>query len=336
MVGRSFILVIIAILLPNEVNNHSLQTGVRWAYNLPMNHRHGRRSGWPKIIALVVIIGVAMMLIRIFGPGWKGTIISPIPDEQRRTEKKSPDELRKKIQEKVNNRWKNYSVYVKDYNSSFTMGINETVIFTAASVNKIPIVTALYHYAGKGEIDLDERVTIQAADVQNFGTGSIRYDPPGSVYSIKTLAKLAAQQSDNTAAYVLGNYTVGLDNVQALMNEWGLTQTDMVNNKTSNKDMSILFEKIYKGEITNAASTQEMLAFFKDTDFEDRLPALLPESTTVYHKIGNEIAVMHDAGVVTDGKATYYIGVLSSDITDEEEAKKIVAEISKLVYDYLK
>lgn len=299
-----------------------------------MNHRYGRKSGGRRLIALVGIVGIAILLFRtlVLGPG---TIISPIPDE-RKASAKSPEALRRKVQETVNNRWRNYSVYIKDYTSSFNMGINETVIFTAASVNKVPIVAALYYWAEKGDIDLDERVTIQAKDVQDFGTGSIRYDPPGSVYSLKTLAKLSIEQSDNTAAYVLGNYTVGLDRIQSLMNEWGLTQTDMVNNKTSNKDMELLLEKIYKGGVTNTASTQELLAFFKKTDFEDRLPALLPETATVYHKIGNEIAVMHDVGIVTDGELTYYIGVLSSDITDEEEAKKIIAEISKLVHDYLK
>lgn len=300
-----------------------------------MNHRHTRISRARKLFVLTIIISVTILVIRTFGFMWTGTIISPIPEEQRGMIKKTPDELRKKIQEKVNNRWKNYSVYIKDYNSPFKMGINETVIFTAASVNKVPIVAALYYYAEKGEVDLDERVTIQARDIQNFGTGSIRYDPQGSVYAIKTLAKLAIQQSDNTAAYVLGIYTVGMDKVQTLLYQWGLTQTDMINNKTSNRDISILFEKLYKGEITNTASTQELLAFFKDTDFEDRLPAQLPQSTTIYHKIGNEIAVMHDAGIVTDGKITYYIGVFSSDITDEEESKKIIAEISKLVYTYL-
>ncbi|MDP1721807.1 MAG: serine hydrolase [Candidatus Gottesmanbacteria bacterium] len=297
-----------------------------------------------KILGIGLIILLAVLLTRAAGMGRKNAIISPIPDDIAQpahilgaffTKKKSPDDLRIKIQEKVNNRWKNYSVYVKDYNAPFTTGINETVIFTAASVNKVPIIAALYYRAGKGEIDLDERVTVQAVDIQDFGTGSIRYDPPGSVYSLKTLAKLAIEQSDNTAAYVLGNYTVGLDKVQTLINEWGLTQTDMVNNKTSNRDISLLFEKIYKGEITNPASTQELLAFFKDTDFEDRLPALLPKTVSVYHKIGSEIAIMHDAGIITDGTLAYYIGVFTNDITDEEEAKKIIAEISKLVYEYL-
>lgn len=298
-----------------------------------------------KLIGLVLVLGAAILLMRLIGSKRSSSIVSPIPDETSQpaqllgglfAKKKSPEDLREKIQIAVNNRLRNYSIYIKDFTSDFTMGINETVIFTAASVNKVPIITALYYYAGKGEIDLDERVTIQAGDIQDFGTGSIRYDPPGSVYSLKTLAKLAIEQSDNTAAYVLGNYTVGLEKVQMLMNQWGLTQTDMVNNKTSNHDISILFEKIYKGEVTNEASTQEMLAFFKDTDFEDRLPALLPKNTSVYHKIGNEIGIMHDAGIVTDGKTTYYIGVFTNDITDEEETRKIIAEISKLVYDYLK
>lgn len=297
-----------------------------------------------KSIWVAVIVGIGVLITGTLNTHRNRSIISPIPDGQNNAtsllfqlfkKKESPEHLRTKIQNTVNNRWINYSVFVKDLNSDFTMEINETIIYTAASINKVPIVAALYYYAGKGEIDLDERVTIQARDIQDFGTGSIRYDPPGSVYSIKTLAKLAVQQSDNTAAYVLGNYTVGIEKVQSLMNQWGLTQTDIVNNKTSNRDMSILFEKIFKGGVTNTASTQEMLAYFKDTDFEDRLPALLPKSTTVYHKIGNEIAVLHDAGIVTDGNVTYYIGVFTSDITSEEESTKIIAEISKLVYEFL-
>ncbi len=314
-----------------------------------MYHRHriGQPHGFSlkSILLLVSVVVLGILLFRTVNIGKKTAILSPIPDDTTQpaqvlgglfAKKKTSDDLRTKIQTLVNNRWKNYSVYVKDYKSTLTAGINETVMFTAASVNKVPIVTSLYYYAGKGEIDLDERVTIQARDIQNFGTGSIRYDPPGSVYSLKTLAKLAIEQSDNTAGYVLGNYTVGLDKVQALMGEWGLSQTDMVNNKTSNRDIAILFEKMFKGEITNPASTSELLAFFKDTDFEDRLPGLLPKTSTVYHKIGNEIAVMHDAGIVTDDKTVYYIGVFTSDITDEEQTKKIIAEISKLVYEYLK
>src|SRR3989344_3210079 len=217
------------------------------------------------IIATGFILTIPIMFIR-FRPSQ--AIISPLPDEKTSKQtttrqlfqkKKDPSDLRKKIQETANNRSKNYSVYVKDFSTDFIMDINEMVIFTAASVNKVPIIAALYYYAGKGEIDVDERVTVQPDEIQDFGTGSLRYESPGSVYSLKTLAKLMIGQSDNTAAYILANHVIGVDKIQTLINSWGLTQTDIVNNKTSNKDMELLFEKIYTGQLTSPSSTQEML-----------------------------------------------------------------------------
>src|SRR3989344_2745967 len=295
---------------------------------------------------LPILTAFILSLVGVFIVSQKAnsTIVSPLPNDAPSTftfpnpfvRRRNPEELQKKIQAQIGNTWKNYSIYVKDYTSDFSMGINDTVIFTAASVNKIPIIAALYWQVQNQAIDLDTSVTIQASDVQYYGTGTIQSDPPGSTYSVKTLAKLMMQQSDNTAAYILANYTVGLDTIQTLVNRWGLTQTDIINNKTSNKDMEILMDKIYTGKITNTAYTQEMLAFFKDSDFEDRIPALLPKGTTVYHKIGNGQGAIHDVGIVHAGSLTYYIGILTSDITNEEESVGLAAAISKTVYDYLR
>src|SRR3990167_11275606 len=307
------------------------------------NVAHGSRIG--KLFFLT--LGGVSFLLLIF---WlvrrtNSNIISPIPDNPKQeksvvaaifTKEKSPDELGRAIQKVVNNRWVNYSVFVEDYKSDFSLGINESVIYTAASVNKLPILTALYYNVEKGDIDLDRVITLQKSDIQNYGTGSIRYDTPGATYSIKTLAKLMIQQSDNTAAYILANHIVGLSDIQDLMVSWGLTQTDMTNNKTSNRDIAILLKKLYKREVTGEAYTLEMLSFLKDTEFEDRLPALLPDSATVYHKIGTEVGVLHDTGIVQDGSLVYYIGILTTDENNDEEATQIASQISKTVYDYMK
>jgi beta-lactamase class A len=248
---------------------------------------------------------------------------------------KNPEELKKKIKEMVGTTWVNYSVVVKDLNSDFTMSLNDSVIFTAASINKIPILATLYYKAQKNEIDLDKTITLQKKDIQDYGTGSIRYDKPGSVYSIKTLAQLMIQSSDNTAAYILGTNIIGLDTVQELVDSWGLVQTNMENNKTSNHDMEIIMEKIFEGDIAGAAFTQEMLAYFKDTDFESRIPALLPQGTTVYHKIGTEVGKLHDLGIVVSPKSTYYIGIFTNDITSDEQTEELESKLSKLVYDFM-
>ena len=123
------------------------------------------RGRWFLIIIGAGLILVATLLI-LFRRS-STVVLSPIPEifPTKRPllpnlfpKSKSPDQLRRKIQTIVDNRWANYSVYVKDYASEFSLGINETVIYTAASVNKLPILTTLYYKAQKGEIDLDELV----------------------------------------------------------------------------------------------------------------------------------------------------------------------------------
>ncbi len=274
----------------------------------------------------------------------KEPVISPLPPNEKPasnifsflSKKKDPEELKKLIKQKIGLTWKNYSVLVVDTKSNFRVAINDTEMFTAASINKIPILAALYIGIQNNEIDPDAVITVHEEDIQDYGTGSIRYDGVGSTYTIKTLARLMMQQSDNTAAYILANHIIGMDTMQSLLTQWGMTQTDMMNNKTANNDVFKIIKKIYQGNIANPAYTQEMLAFFKDTEFEDRIPGLLPKTVSVYHKIGSDIGFMHDVGVVVTPDVTYYIGILTSDITDEKETTKLMAEVSKLVYDYMK
>jgi len=271
-------------------------------------------------------------------------VISPLPPKETKpasvlaifSKKKNPEELKKMIKQKIGLDWKNYSVLVVDTKSDFRVAINDTEMFTAASVNKIPILAALYIGIQNQDIDPDKVITVQEEDIQDYGTGSIRYDGAGSTYTIKTLARLMMQQSDNTAAYILANHIIGMDKIQSLLNEWGMTQTDMTSNKTSNNDIFKIMKKIYQGNIANPAYTQEMLAFFKDGEFEDRIPGLLPKTVQVYHKIGTEIGFLHDVGIIVGSTTTYYIGIFTSDITDEKEATKLMAEVSKLIYEYMK
>lgn len=229
-----------------------------------------------------------------------------------------------------------YSVYIYDIKKKQGFGINEKMVITAASVNKIAILAALYYLAGMGEIDLEKTITLQKEDIQDYGTGSIRYDQPGTIYSLKTLARLMMEKSDNTAAYILSNHIIGLGKIQKLIDGWNLTQTNMVDNKTSNFDISILLIKMYQGEITNPSLTAEMLNFMDKSDFDDRIPAGVLEGIKVYHKTGDEIGKIHDVGIVDlpTGRP-YYLGILTTDMTDDEVTKKTLARISQLVYAYM-
>ena len=241
-------------------------------------------------------------------------------------------ELKEKVNNEINTAEGTYSVYFYDLITGDNFGINEEMILTAASVNKIPILAALYYYAEKGVIDLDKMITLQASDIQDYGTGSIRYDKPGTSYSIKTLGRLMMEKSDNTAAYLLASEIIGLSEIQKLAEDWGMSQTNINDNKSSVRDIFSVLNKMYKGEITSPELTLEMLGFMDDSDFEDRIPKGIPPNITVIHKTGNEVGNVHDAGIIDLPDRPYYLGVMTTDITNEEETKKKIARISQIVF----
>ncbi len=251
-----------------------------------------------------------------------------------KSQSKDFNELSQSIKSYLDKQKGVYSVYVYDINKNQSLGIHEATIYTAASINKIPILAALYYETQRGVIDLDKRITIQQSDLQDYGTGILRNEGPGGVYSFKTLAQFMMEKSDNTAAFII-TQTVGDARIQELINSWNMLQTDFENNKTSNKDMAALLIKMYQGKIANQALSQEMIGFLDNSDFENRLPRLLPKDVKIYHKIGNETGFVHDVGIVALPNSPYYIGVLSSEITVEEEAEETIAQISKLTYDFM-
>lgn len=287
-------------------------------------------------IAVTLIVG----MVSFFSP--KQTV-SPIPDDPKRgifetffSKKKDPDDLKKRVQSIIGSQLVNYSVIVTDFKSDFRMAINDQGIHTAASVNKIPILAALYYQAQKGVVNLDRVITVQADDMQDYGTGVIRYQDPGVAYSVKSLALLMMKKSDNTAAYILANQVVGMNAIQALLVAWGMDETDMENNKTSAKDMEKLMKKIYEEKVANHAYTLDMFSTMKDSDYEDWIPALIPKSVDVYHKIGNGAGVIHDIGIIIAPTTQYFIAVMTSDVRDEQNATSLIAQVSKTVYDFMK
>jgi beta-lactamase class A len=295
-----------------------------------------------RILALTVCLMVATGLY-VFTKEKNRATVSPLPNDAYTkvlgifSVRKNPDDLKKQIQTAVGDTFKNYSVYVVDYHSNLSVGINESEMFTGASINKLAIMATLYNEVQNGSVNFDRVITLQTEDIQDYGTGSIRYDSPGTTYTVKTLVRLMMQKSDNTAAFLLGIYVVGLPKVQSIINSWGLTQTDMANNITSNRDMELLLRKIYGNNVANPAATAEMLGFMKDGDFENRIPAGLPKDVTVYHKTGDgDTGEIHDVGIVTRGNMAYYIGILTSDVGDVAAAEKLEAKISKIVYDFMR
>lgn len=244
----------------------------------------------------------------------------------------APDEIREEIIEYLATRNGNYSVYYEDLTTSESFSVHGNTVVTAASLNKLPIVGYLYNLAAKDEIDLQETIVIQQSDIQDYGTGSLRYEKPGQPYTLQHLAMLSLKQSDNTAAHVL-TIRLGEENIQAFAYQIGMNATSMVDNDTSARDIGKFYEMLYHEKITSPALSQELLEYMEDTQFEDRIPPLLPKEIRVYHKTGDGVNFIHDGGIISDGKTPFVLTVLSSNIPDETVAKETIGKIARIVYE---
>jgi beta-lactamase class A len=79
-----------------------------------------------------------------------------------------------------------------------------------------------------------------------------------------------------------------------------------------------------------------MTSILLDQKFNEGIPALLPKDVKVAHKTGWITSVRHDSGIVMlpDGRQ-YVLVILSKGWQSDELATEIMANTSRLVYDYV-
>ncbi len=247
------------------------------------------------------------------------------------TKAKDTEAIRQDVVDLLKDKKGEFNVCYTDLITEDSFGIHPDTVLTGASMNKLPVVGYLYFLAGKKEIDLQETVVIQKSDIQDYGTGVVRYEEPGKTYTLQYLAQLALQKSDNTAAHVL-NIRLGEDNIQAFAFNLGMSATNMVENDTSCRDIQTFFKKLFANKIAPEALTKEMMGYMENTDFEDRLPRFLPRNLHVYHKTGDGVNFIHDGGIISNGNTPFILVVTSSNLTDEEEAKVTIGKIAEKIF----
>jgi beta-lactamase class A len=223
-----------------------------------------------------------------------------------------------------------WGVFVQDLATGESYGINQDEVFTAASLIKLPVLLTLFKEAEAGNIDLETKYILKNSDKVG-GAGSMQYKPAGTVYTYRQMAELMGKQSDNTAFNVFTKI-LGKEKIQKVINDLGMKKTSFADNETTPKDIGLFFYKLYKENILIREDRDELLSFLTDTIWEDRIPAGLPAGTKVAHKIGTEVGVISDAGIVFSQKP--FILVILSEGVLEKEAKEVLPKIAKLVYEF--
>ena len=227
-------------------------------------------------------------------------------------------------------------VVVFDPYSGESTSLNADRRFVAASLSKLYALLTLYAAASRGELSLDDEITMRASDVWAEGTGVLYRYPVGTTMSLRECAELMIKESDNTAEVMLNRY-LGEANIEAELRRAGARSTSYwMPNTTTPNDVVLVLKAVADPSYTSRELSAEMLNVMTDTSFEDRLPEPLPEDARVAHKIGSWESTFSDAGIVLpEGTARpdqgYYV-VVFSEGTTEAEARETVHEVSLAAY----
>jgi len=90
--------------------------------------------------------------------------------------------------------------------------------------------------------------------------------------------------------------------------------------------------KLYRGELVSSVNKEKILTALTATDFEERIPQGVPQGIDVAHKIGNEVQVFNDCGLVLSSRP--YVLCLLSKEASQDEALEVIPKISRLVWEF--
>lgn len=243
--------------------------------------------------------------------------------------------------------------------SSQQILINEKEVFHAASTMKTPVMIEIYKQAAEGNFDLKDSITV-INEFRSIFDGSLYemdlgvdsqeelYDQIGQKTTIYELMYQMIIKSSNLATNILIE-EVDAKKVTQTMRDLGAADIEVLrgvedqkaydagmSNTVTALDLMIIMDAIASGKAVNPKASFQMLEILSNQFFKDLIPKYLPEGVKVAHKTGSITGVQHDSAVVElpDGNR-YVLVTLSKNLTDVPAGKEAIAQISKLVYDFV-
>ena len=179
-----------------------------------------------------------------------------------------------------------YSVIDVDNNVRISRRGSEK--FSTASLIKVPILVTVYDLAAKGQLSLDDPITVLKID-QVPGSGIIQYLHNGTILTVRDAAWLMITISDNTATNLLLDRII-IRRVWNKMDSLGLHDTRVHSKSflrvssiamdssvkyglgvTTPDEMATLFQLLAKGKAVNPASDSAMLDILEHNENGEKL-----------------------------------------------------------------
>lgn len=256
-------------------------------------------------------------------------------------------------------------LYFEDLSTGKKICINPETSFSAASTIKIPLVALLLIQAEEGIINLNDQIEMDEVN-RIGGSGVIKELNNSYKPTVMDLAKLTMILSDNAATNQLIDLVGGGDRVNKFCNDIGMIDTKLQrkmmdlkslelgkDNFTTPNDMGKFLTLLANGEIYSKEVSKTLVDIMKAQQLNQKLPYLIPalepddpgiysdlveEGTVIVaHKTGELWKAQHDVGIfILPNDRKYVLAIYTSDLSSDNDGVKIIANLSKVVYDSMK
>lgn len=269
----------------------------------------------------------------------------------------TPNDLEKRIGELIRaSGAETVAVAYYDLGTGRELLINPDTNFHAASTMKVPVMMEIFRDAEAGKLSLDARLAINN-DFKSIVDGShysltadsdseqSLYGRAGQTETVRELMRLMITVSSNFATNMLIERvtpervmdlmrSIGANNIRVLRGvEDGKAFEKGLNNTTTARDLMIILRRIAERRAVSEKASDEMIKIMLDQKFNEGIPAGLPRDVRVSHKTGSITKINHDAAIVyPPNRKPYVLVVLTRGIEDEKRAHKLIADISRVVY----
>ena len=237
--------------------------------------------------------------------------------------------------------------------------LNADESFHAASTMKVPVMIELFRRVDAGTLRLGQPVPLANQFSSIVDGSAFTLDPGadsdsaaylliGKRVTVSELIDHMITRSSNLATNALIGlvgainangtaHALGARNLRVLRGvEDGKAFRAGLNNTTTARDLATLMEAIETGRAASRASCDAMRDILLKQEFNTEIPAGLPGGTKVAHKTGWITGVLNDAAIIyPPGRRPYVLVVLTRGIADEAAARRLIADVSKLVYDHV-
>ncbi len=231
---------------------------------------------------------------------------------------------------------------------------NADLPFVSASLYKLVLLAQTFDRVEQGELELADTVEIlpEYFDDANGEDSYFSYDAIGYEAPIEELVYSAGSYSSNVGAKALISLTsmesleeyavtIGLTGTRYWVTAEELTDlyadseataadgdfsrsmafvasfagTDYVN-VTTPRDMATFFHRVSTDTMVSPLVSWRLKQVLTARVINDRLPALLPATTSVIHKTGNLYGVLHDAGIIETPDGPMIVVAMAQAVTD--------------------